>query len=82
MIDKLTPFRNPKNNILKVTLDELKKLHYKKRTYQAPHKSKEDPHSEEGDLLCLSDIKQDMWAVLDKKSAKSIDPAKFLVYFR
>ena len=81
MNDKLKKFNIKGSNILHVSLTKLTELGYKQRHFTGKLGYKQNPYSEEGDLLCLVNSDKNMWAILDSKSAKSIDPAKFLVYY-
>lgn len=69
------------NNLFCITEQELIKMGYKQRKYAPAHKTRELSHCEENDLLCGTEKARDMWIKLDNRSAKSIDPNRFLVYY-
>lgn len=83
MKDKLSQFRRDNGtNLLDITLPELIKLGYKQRHFTQEHKGKIVPHCFAGDLLCATNKEKNLWIEIDERTAKSLDPAKFLVYYR
>lgn len=77
----LDKHKRPQNNLVDITLPELIKMGFKQRHFVQEHKGKIIPHCFAGDLLCATNKERALWIILDEKSAKSIDPEKFLVYF-
>lgn len=71
----------PPNNLYHIEISKLESLGYKRREFIHIPRSKELPRSQEGDLLCATNKNRDLWIRLDERSAKTIDPAKFLVYY-
>ena len=75
--------RNKYNNLIRAKRSELEEEGYLVRVFvPANKKSKESPRSQPGDLLCLVDKKQDLWAELDEYSSKLINPNKHLVLYK
>lgn len=68
------------NNLYHISENELIKLGFKRRVFKGELKYKQGPYSEVGDLLCAANKEKSAWIKLDERSAKSIDPEKFLVY--
>lgn len=82
MKHSLDKHKRKENNLVDITLEKLISLGYKQRKFTEKLKYKEEPYCQEGDLLCAVNKEKNLWIILDSKSAKSIDPAKFLVYYK
>jgi len=86
MTDELNKYRSKNklapHNLFYISLEKLVSLGYKQRHFKGKLNYKQEPYSEENDLVCATNKDKDLWILLDKKSAKRIDPAKFLVYYK